>query len=219
MKERPILFSGPMVRAILEGRKTQTRRLIKLPKPLEPDDMEFIRMQDGYPEGVRAVFESWDDCCSFKLPYGQTGDRLWVKETFFEISRADRSRPIFAAVDRDFIYRANYDYRKDSNSVIGGENWKPSIFMPRRASRINLQITGIRVERLQDISEEDAKAEGVQIPFVNFPQPADSKFKVGDPLGSYKDHYKCLWGIINGPDSWAQNPWVWVIEFPKHASN
>ncbi len=184
MKERPILFSAPMVKAILAGNKTQTRRIVK----------------DEAVEGATAR----------GCPYGTTGDRLWVKETFFD-ARLFKHEPLFAAMKLDYIYRADYDYRegKREPSVIADHHWKPSIFMPRAASRITLEITGVRVERLQDISEDDAKAEGfIPMKIGGTPQSA-----IGGE--TYRDGYAYLWDGINGVGAWAKNPWVWVIAFKK----
>ncbi len=144
MKERPILFSGEMVRAILEGRKTQTRRVIK-----------------PQPDNVR--------------------NSVFVKSGF----------------------ETNHGYE----IMNGRGKWRPSIFMPRWASRINLEIVNIRVERLQDISEKDAKKEGVQPFFGRGTDPNDRH--------PYYDCFHELWNSINGPGSWDLNPWVWVIEFRR----
>lgn len=137
-KAKPIIFSGPMVRAILGGKKTQTRRIVKpQPEPWAPNDA-FLQWKNPEP----LTLSHFKALC----PYGKTGGRLWVRETFY----ADDE-------DRDVFYRAD---RRDE-AFIGNKGWRPSMFMPRWASRLTLEITGIRVERLQDISEEDAQAEGV----------------------------------------------------------
>jgi len=180
MKERPILFSGAMVRAILEDRKTQTRRIVK--------DV------DG------------------KNRYGVPGDRLWVRETFgYEV------RSVGGTPHQQIVYRAS---KPDAVYCYGSQGqeikikWKPSIFMPRLSSRITLEITNIRIERLNDISEEDAIAEGYE--------PGGWSPSYNDPgnVGCVeywpaKDEFICLWESINGKDSWIQNPWVWVIEFER----
>lgn len=182
MKERPILFSGPMVRAILSGVKTQTRRVAKV-IPL-------------------------DGAC----PYGEPGDRLWVKETHFE-SRKWRHAPLFAAAP-DFIYRADYD-REELSSVIGCHHWRPSIFMKREASRISLEIVRVRAERLQDISEADAMAEGIEP--VQMPSEVmyDDHLKRGAMVARAVSSYASLWESINGRGSWSLNPFVWVVEFRR----
>ena len=169
MTERPILFSAPMVRAILAGTKTQTRRVVKL----KPDYMEtFLRL----PNKVA--------CC----PYGQPGGRLWVRETFEDCESALHSCVL---------------YRADGGTP--GTKWTPSIHMPRWASRITLEITGMRVERLQDISEADAMAEGVHYSLLEKIQAGQDRWA--------RHAYKKLWESIHGPGSWDLNPWVWVVEF------
>lgn len=172
-KERPILFKGEMVRAILKGKKTQTRRIMK-PQP--------TGCPGRYP-GASQDRRKWFDDLLDKCPYGQPGDRLWVRETFGEVlivnSKTSEQRT-------EIIYRAeNENY--DKFGMNGG--WKPSIFMPRALSRITLEVVRICVERLQDISEQDAIAEGV---------------------GSVEE-FKALWQRINA--NWDNNPWVWVISF------
>jgi len=182
MHARPILFTGEMVRAILAGRKTQTRRTIT-PQPSsveywakgKPSDrfngMAVLRDADG---------RGWSSCGAFRCKFiadgmcallgGKLGnsnleDRterkslLWVRETF---CKPDKQNPRYAGMVGDYVYRADYEYREPARSVLVDCKWKPSIFMPRAASRITLEIVAVRVERLQDISEKDAKAEGVQ---------------------------------------------------------
>lgn len=232
MKEKPILFSAPMVRAILDGRKSQTRRLFKPENiAIEPHSKfgfyyeTFARRGGELSSTGQGPFKP--DAWLHYSPYGQPGDRLWVKETFTKTTDTKSKGCV--------LYRADMKARQylchecgegelaglgDDTKALYSEDesihhWKPSIFMPRKLSRLTLEITAIRVERLQDISEADAKAEGVQIPHVNFPQAADSKFKTGDALGLYRDHYRVLWNNINGPESWDANPWVWVLEFPR----
>ncbi len=227
MKERPILFSGPMVRAILEGRKTQTRRVGKIQSAdytelgVEPIGHvtlghEMVATYRAYPG--RGTARHGICAC----PYGKPGDRLWVRETFFDVSLF-RQAPIFAGVKVDWIYRADYDYRAEGMSVIGCHPWKPSIFMPRQASRINLEIVSVRVEWLGEISEEDAIAEGIsKVPF--YPDdgwPLCDGYMVGKDDGKTPLHhrargaYEQLWESINGPGSWELNPWVWVVEFKR----
>lgn len=166
MKERPILFSAPMVRAILDGSKTQTRRIVKMKTPK-----------------VRTLLDySVDGLCVGPCPQGNTGDRLWVRETFGLLG--DEEQHVLH-------YRATHP-----RAHVTG--WTPSIHMPRRASRITLEITGVRVERLNDIGQFDAAAEGVI--------PDDEDF-----VGAFM----ALWESIAGPGSWDANPWVWVIEFKR----
>lgn len=181
-RERPILFKGEMVRAILDGRKTQTRRVVK-PQPKYGAfncDCDW----DVY------WYEN-DKEIHVRCPYGQPVDRLWVRETW---TNADGEKDIrYRAEERAICCDALY-------------RWRPSIHMPRWASRITLEITSVRVERLQDISEEDAKAEGVSAMLV----PPDG--------GSwpYAQGFEYLWNSLAKPGStWANNPWVWVIEFKR----
>jgi len=181
MKERPILFSAPMVRAILAGEKTQTRRIIK-PQP----DSRGLRLTH--------IWEDWHGR-SIKCPYGDIGDHLWVRETFCKTEW------------EAFNYKAEWDNIHPELSK--HTKWKPSIFMPRIASRITLEIINIRAERLNEIMEEDAQAEGVKSTAKLTPSGDDY-------IGLYaSEHFETLWQSINGPGSWDENPWVWVIEFKK----
>lgn len=217
MKERPILFSGEMVRALLAGTKTQTRRVVK-----------------GSPSIVRwnpiviAGRAGWEDEHGRPIicPYGQPGDRLWVRETWGVISHSwDKhgnrvkwtpNRPATAIREMPFgkcyysghvIYAADGPNEWSDDDDGGGEPrslWHPSIHMPRWASRILLEITDIRVERLQDITFADAQAEG-------WPPMVDGKPNLHDPI----TWFKLLWVELYGAGSWDANPWVWVIEFKK----
>lgn len=198
MKERPILFSGPMVRAILDGRKTQTRRVVK-PQPFANGE---VRLNERFD----AMFTA-GDVYGTRNPYGQPGDHLWVKETH----RFDGLDPKIALRSQcldEISYRADMD----GDRSIDDCPWRPSIFMPRWASRITLEITGVRVERLNDISEEDAKVEGVECVKLRFWKDYDGKGGVYvNPILSFQS----LWESINGPGSWDANPWAWVIEFRR----
>lgn len=196
MKERPILFSAPMVRAILDGRKTQTRRVIK-PQP-GPGVNAFT------PAEVNAAWqEGW---IPVKCPYGDSGDRLWVRENFAIVpaSAYRMSEGVQQTInpnDRDMaaIYAAGWD-----RSI---PRWKPSIHMPHWASRITLEITDVRVERLNDISEADAIAEGCK--GLNCPPDHE-----GDV--SPQEEFRDLWQSINAAKHpWSSNPWVWVIAFKR----
>ena len=197
MKERPILFSAQMVRAILEGRKTQTRRVMK-PQPEMVSDHAVVPW-DGDPATLqRLLFENGVPC-----PYGQRGDLLWVREAH-AYSRlfdwmAPREVPPFQLVS----YRASMT---DQQWHDLHAKTRVSIHMPRWASRITLRINSVRVERLNQISEEDAEREGAKRKSID-----DSVYV----LCSYKHAFKTLWESINGPGSWAANPWVWVIEFDR----
>lgn len=178
MKERPILFSTPMVRAILDGTKTQTRRVVKsrTDKNMGP---RCVLLPNELAGEVNAG--DYTNC-----PYGHPGDHLWVRETFLTV---DGHRA---------FYRADYNHNPKGDKE-HGIVWTPSIHMPRWASRITLEITAIRVEKLNDISGADAVAEGVR---SRLPDN-------GVAVSEYRD----LWEQINGSGSWSANPWVWVIEF------
>mgnify|MGYP001282234237 CR=1 FL=1 len=234
MKERPILFNAEMVRALLDGRKTQTRRTVK------PRVEELIRCHAGDPGEeceVSFLHNTWqdddrkehgpewlcyaEDCPEEgvipigQCPYGQPGDRLWVRETWqgplleeggdypdgyhspecCEYAADGGPAPEFVTPDDEVVQR-----------------WRPSIHMPRWASRITLEIVSVRVERLQEISEEDAKAEGIRR------QQTTGWFSVPGVDGagtSARAAFALLWQSINGPDSWDANPWVWVVEFKR----
>lgn len=177
MKERPILFSGEMVRAILDGRKTQTRRVVKF---------DWCGSANGLLH--QASFDP-----AYKCPYGKVGDRLWVRETWAK------------------LLSGRIWYRADGHSINDG-GWRPSIHMPRWASRITLEITGVWVERLQAIGQNDAFREGVR-------RAADGRWFNYAPDGpthnSARGSFISLWESINGPGSWDANPWVWVIEFKR----
>jgi hypothetical protein len=200
MITRPILFSGAMVRALLDGSKTQTRRALKV------RCQEIGERDDGsrwpWSENPNTAGDHWHAC-----PYGQPGDRLWVRETFLDtlgtgVEHRDESglrhRYAFAADCAPGSYgdQARKDY---------GLKWKPSIHMPRAASRILLEIVSVRVERLQDISEGDAWAEGVDKAEALSMPCADGATAA----------YSALWQRINGAGSWEANPWVWVVEFKR----
>lgn len=222
MKERPILFSAEMVRAILEGRKTQTRREIKFDKEMFADPT-FSYGENGHSGAGYYVseYEYPEEGSDFvKCPYGKVGDRLWVRETFFEEVHPDTVQPIgkyhYAATCDYEVMKVDGDgwqqFRKNGDEA---SPWKSPLFMPRHASRITLEITNVRVERLQDISEEDAIAEGAKDLNINFFRKVENlpeKWPTKD-LDSPRFDFATLWQSIKGEGSWAKNPWVWVIEF------
>ncbi|MGP3095394.1 hypothetical protein ACTVPL_02880 [Serratia marcescens] len=240
MKERPVIFNGEMVRAILDGRKTQTRRVMKVqPESSKTRAGDFwfsskklesmVHVSDFMPGNspiadCHLFFQ--EHCC----PFGQVGDRLWVREAYqgplfnfdqMETYLEDTSkfeRPEFCEYRADGGKTPEY-YDADDNLRYG---WKPSIHMPRWASRITLEITAVRVERLNDISESDAKAEGVRAienNFGNGPAYCDYLLPNLDDAAEWynraSDSFKSLWKSIYGAENWSANPWVWVIEF-KH---
>lgn len=206
MKEHPILFKAPMVRAILESRKTQTRRVVKM---LPSAWCEKVKGNDWHPneigewryqEGMWYGLSGWNTMAEARCPYGQPGNRLWVRETWRVMGNGPDDTLDMFDID-DIQYRAD-----DDQSYI--EKYRPSIHMPRWASRILLEVTAVRVERLQDISEADATAEGWE------KRPLVSE----DPqvhADAARDWYSDLWEQLNGPGSWAANPWVWVVEFRR----
>jgi len=209
MKSRPILFSGAMIRAILGGSKTQTRRVLK------GMALDWISTPTGF--DPQFIADAGNRLC----PYGQTGDQLWVRETWgARFSHAD-----FGAVALHWNdlrgplkkYRTHQNLALYAMSADGQYcgGWIPSIHMPRWASRITLEITGVRVERLQDISEADAMAEGCTKNhngyFWGGPHPESGLKQLATAQSAYQD----LWESINGPGSWDVNPWVWVIEFRR----
>lgn len=197
MKERPILFSGPMVLAILEGRKTQTRRVAKVhetsPGMISPDPYHVPRSPQ----------EHVSYC-----PHGVPGDRLWVRETFRWVEGT-----------RQLAYAADKPAHILREMKTLHQRWKPAIFMPRWACRITLAITDVRVQRLQEITYEDAQAEGCNPPEVRmfslFGADAEQRRKI------YSIHaelgFKPLWDSINAKRGfgWDKNPWVWAITFRR----
>jgi hypothetical protein len=205
MKEHPILFSGPMVQAILANRKTQTRRKVKLLPWMYRAKMTLAEAwaDMGFGDGwyLKVKHEPSDALQRVYCPCGKVGDRLWVRETWAQYNGSDSPHAFYKA-----------DWHSDQPPI-----WKPSIHMPRWASRITLEITAVRVERLQDTSEADCLAEGIQRCTKD-----GELYKYGwDALPwvywalNPRVAYRALWESINGPESWEANPWVWVIEFKR----
>lgn len=202
MKEIPIIFNGDMVRAILDGRKTQTRRIVKS----QPDEDGLARLSGG----------PWMDTSErvYRCPYGEVGERLWVRETWQAIydytdehgNVEERSYAQKIPKQKLYWHPVYAEHFGSDSREDRGFPWRPAIHMPRWASRITLEITGVRVERLNDISEEDAKAEGA---------PTECCV-IGDKhfLG-----FRTLWKSIYSAESWDANPWVWVIEFKRMEAN
>jgi len=243
--ERPLLFSTPMVLATLreDDPKTQTRRVVK-PQPradqIMPREWGAVMKHNPhaiYGDGLgwNAIDESGKDH-EFRCPYGQPGERLWVRETYFAFGRwetrfsAKKGRDEWHFVDMTVECGRAYRYAADGDGLwpmpgrrqLAGatpEWWKrPAIFMPRAANRITLEVTGVCVERLQDISAADAKAEGIEGQFENGPWRNYSRDGYWFPEG--KDtapvlSYRSLWEQINGAGSWAANPWVWCVSFRR----
>ena len=210
MRERPILFSGPMVRAILSGQKTQTRRIIKQatgPSLSVNMDDETGAAELSWLYGDGPGYEVHEAIKRVVCPYGRPGDRLWVRETW-----ADDVEAQWEPQKRGTFYRADDDsdaIKADCLDCGIPFAWRPSIHMPRWRSRILLEITGVRVQRLQDINEADAQAEGCALECMT-PTGDDSGSAIYGPGG-----FLALWESINGPGSWNANPWVWVVEFRR----
>lgn len=228
MKSRPILFSAPMVRAILEGRKTQTRRVVKIKDHSLPLARGFWMDPDGkcvdkdgprYSFGHRVPGDPGNMYVHERVtcPYGLPGDRMWVRETWGVWAWSDGY-----TLNEHIEYRAD---RQDGRIPDGVSRWRPSIHMPRKHSRITLEITGIRVDRLQEISEEDAMAEGVdRDPEPLDPDDQEDPREVGYPSASalamaeatmHRRLFSSLWERIHGAGSWDANPWVWIVEFRR----
>ncbi|HAJ2463845.1 TPA: hypothetical protein P7N13_001904 [Escherichia coli] len=185
MKERGMIFNDEMVRAILGGNKTQTRRIVE---------------EKFYGRAVAA--ELFAKHC----PYGQPGDRIWVRETYRVHGKAtDVATLVYRASVRNSWTEQTHRVPVDVCNKPVSEKWTPSIHMPRWASRILLEITDVRVERLRDMSEADAKAEGA----------TPATYKITPPEAVYRVGFGDIWRSIYGQDNWLSNPWVWVIEFKR----
>ncbi|EJK8055626.1 hypothetical protein NO575_000601 [Klebsiella pneumoniae] len=217
MKERGMIFNGEMVRAILDGRKTQTRRIMKpQPEPCPrgghwwPSNVfkTMLHVEDEMQNGKGG----WGGLVGDACPFGDVGDRIWVRETWAE---AGASAPDLK------LYRANYPEHVPSiyENVPPAEEirWTPSIHMPRTASRIQLEITDVRVERLNAISEEDAEAEGIDMEALYDSQDCYDCIADHNMTGrpTVTGAFKYLWDSIYGEEGWKSNPWVWVIEFKR----
>ena len=219
MKERPILFSAPMVRALLAGTKTQTRRVLKVEpppcaerviRPFRDERLQWAATDPHDMEQGQLVLGEAPRC-----PYGQPGDRLWVREAWRTDAAFDALPPRDLSSTRTAI---GYEAGGTLLRLAQPGKLRPGMFMPRWASRITLEVIGVRIERLQDISEADAIAEGVH---------ADPRCRQDDDtagfhrIGPVRDgsfpiaRYGALWESLNGPGSWKSNPWVWVVEFRR----
>jgi hypothetical protein len=238
-KERPILFSGPMVRAILEGRKTQTRRVVKPMAFIDfPTGWRLLKQYPDIPHhpkcswvqakmmcDCQAIYEPWKAGRVAACPYGKVGDRLWVREAWSaqheEVCYKERCGNWLVPAPEENLpaLRKYYDTQR-------GE-FRPSIHMPRWASRITLEVVGVRVERLQEISPADACAEGAaeilsrdnndplkQAAYARGTWgPHGDDFEEGEMYAGAVHAFAALWESIHGPGSWEVNPWVWVVEF------
>lgn len=231
MKERPILFSAPMVRAILEGRKTQTRRVMKPQPEVVPHDhnepghwwpskahQTMVHVENA----LQNKSGIWGGLAGDACPHGNVGDRLWVREAWRVSSAQDKIKPINLPEDLTVEYSAGFS----ADNLTGKR--RSSIHMPRWASRINLEITGIRVERLQDISEADAIAEGAQR-FDDIPVGTPRPYRINGPdrwsmenppntdhcLSTARYAFANFFEKTSSQGSWDKNPWVWVVEFKR----
>lgn len=215
MKEIPILYSPPMVQAVMNDRKTKTRRKTGLDKINEnPDDWEIISLssKNQYNQLI-ATFKNrkLNKVENIKSPYGKPGDLLWVREKHRSLfncqTEAFERYDYYADMPEDFHVQMKKKYPK--------RNWKPSIHMPKAAARIWLRVTDIRIERLQDISEEDAISEGIKSRYSEI----FNEERYHDYLNEESEwrfpesSFQSLWTKINGPESWDLNPWVWVVSF------
>ncbi len=221
MKEHPIIFSTPMVKAILEGRKTQTRRLTGKGMEIINANPNAWHLAPYHAQGMiwngKALYQ-WDNdklqdphgeskMCTIGCPYGQAGDRLWVREAHRFITEKGTPND-FGVVFKDGCI----NFFRDNAGVMNypvEDRWRPSIFMPRWASRILLEITEVRVQRVREISEQGATAEGIneESPLFNAYEPHYDLHR--------KDAFCRLWGSINAKHPWGSNPWVWVVSFRK----
>ncbi|MCE9939771.1 ASCH domain-containing protein [Serratia liquefaciens] len=212
MKERPVIFNGEMVRAILDGRKTQTRRAIS-DRHLHLIDVAS-QVGECYPLESGIDHANSQSYYREHCPFGQVGDRLLVRETFMDLTGTG----IEATTGKfeGFAYRADTPAGSYGDEVRKeyGLKWTPSLHMPRKACRILLEITAVRVERLNDISEEDARAEGISdggCLNCGDPEPCGC----ANPQPDATDAFAYLWQSIYGVENWLTNPWVWVIEFKR----
>jgi hypothetical protein len=192
MKERPIIFTPENAQKIHEGTKTQTRRIIRWPDWANPE--ECAGLLRSSPTGI-AFYEDGRPRRRMSCPYGVVGDRLWVREAF---TVANDGRE-----DQNVIYRGDPMF---NGMTVFDWKWTPSIHMNREYCRTVVELTEVRVERLVEISEEDAVAEGCSLVGRTVETNADL---------SYVDVFRSLWESINGKDSWTQNPWIWVLTFSK----
>lgn len=207
MKERPILFSGEMVKAIIDGRKTQTRRVVSRLAGFGPITEFQSSTTKGYDWQFRDKRGCWNDISHERLleccPYGKPGDGLWVKETWW----CDAPEPV--PHDHPLMF-----YRANQTGTTKGMKWTSSRFMPRWASRISLLVKDVRVERLQDISESDCEAEGVERLCERFVTPGSVPISYTEI--PFRDYFELLWDSINAKKHpWSENPWVWVVEFEQ----
>lgn len=204
MTERGMIFNAEMVRALLDGRKTQTRRIMKVQPVLNGNFYEVFG--SAWSKGMTSIPAVPGHSLSTRCPFGAVGDRIWVREGFFPAPLEMQSEPprktMWNIAYRDGMQMEKLAPAEYNPTIYNYERWTPSIHMPRWASRILLEITGVRVERLKSISDRDALREGC----------STADMKSGDCVA---DVFARLWASIYGSDSWNANPWVWVIEFKR----
>ncbi|MFM9270910.1 hypothetical protein ACJ7V3_11685 [Halomonas elongata] len=224
MKERPILFSDEMVRALLDGRKTQTRRILKEQPPEGCGAIEgpamfaptvFVRGAEHPGAEVFGAF-SEDGEWSIKCPYGQPGDRLWVRETTIRVEEHGYVGPIYRASENGAAI-LDHGLAPAPGDAVEVEPYelrlRPSIHMPRSMARLLLEVTAVRVQRLQDIGDSDAAMEGVEeqgYDWIDYLHRDEAHVAL-----SARASFSTLWDSINGRGSWNANPWVWVVEFQR----
>lgn len=212
IKVKPILFSAEMVNAILEGRKTQTRRIVKPPRWSLKDEIYLWGGSPAVPDDDQAAH-------FIKCPYGKKGDLLYVRENFFHGLWMDDDVPMLDENDQEMVqtwYKADKrEQPLDADGDLLKVRWKPSIHMPRKYSRITLEVQNIRVEKLNNISEEDSQKEGICYYGQSY------KSSEHNPMGwghtTAKSAFELLWNSIN--KNWDDNPWVWVVDFYAHKCN
>jgi hypothetical protein len=207
-KEIPILFSTPMVQAILAGRKTQTRRIVKFPK-----DYDGKNVYQNGEFGLKYSCSEFEGYCLHRLfPKWVKEDLLWVRETYtiFEPEHCEGMKDRFCY--KASFHESNDDWRKECIADGYSYKWKPSIFMPKVAARIWLEVTNVRAERLHDISNEDVVAEGVDWKDYSFQRTICREWGI-ENTSSYSAAFFMLWQQINGLESLEANPWVWVVSF------
>lgn len=221
MKERPLLFSAPMVRALIAGTKSQTRRVVKAPgwDPASPEygGLTGIKQHADERIGLQAYFWHARSALAHgvRCPYGQPGDRLWVRETWQHYQNSGQRAADFSEHQR---FAANCFYRADESNPrtkpLSGK-WRPSLLMPRWACRLVLPLVSVRVERVQDITEEDAKAEGVERISAGPGWECWMGYGPSSSCKTARDSFRSLWISIYGEASWDLNPWVWVAEWEE----
>ncbi|MGP2538356.1 hypothetical protein [Pantoea eucalypti] len=237
MRERPIIFNADMVRAVLDGRKTQTRRIVTWRGLDEGLNLQFSGLRASEElggwiiESNSRISSEWR-CQPTPCPFGAVGDRLWVRESYRMPESLDRYSPQQVAemalesgykkpwapvqLEADGVRTGKWNGFNTPPLVTEPGKLRPSIHMPRWASRITLEITGVRVERLWDITEDDAKAEGCTFEALRF-KPGTREVEEMGHTAVYQ--FGGLWQSIYGADSWQANPWVWVIEFKPAAGH